>query len=450
MVVCLSLRRGRNEAFILVMKRLHPSCIGLALLLFAATATATPEEMFTPLFNGKNLDGWFAWGTRDPAQLLAMDEKKLKKTMDAGMDELRRHWKVEKGALVNDGNGPYLSTRRFFRDFELRLEYETVARADSGVYLRGCPQVQIWDSTDKAKFKLGADKGSGGLWNNSPGTPGRDPAVLADKPFGHWNDLRVVMVGEFVSVWLNGLQVVDRARMENHFDRGKPLPVRGPIQLQTHGGRISWKNVRIREIGDREAAAWLRLVGEGFRPIFNGRDFDGWQGATDGYVIAEDGILRCKKGSGGDLLTKEEFADFELRFDFLLPPGGNNGVAVRSPAKGNPAWDAFEIQILDDGHPKYAKLKDYQFHASLYGVVPARRGFLRPTGEWNHQHIRMKGDKVQVMVNGFLAVDADLSKIDRSKLDKVPKGFDRKKGHLGFAGHDDPVAFRHIEVKRLD
>jgi hypothetical protein len=150
---------------------------------------------------------------------------------------------------VNDGQGKYATTVRDYGDFELRLEYKTVPRADSGIYLRGCPQVQIWDHTNPAEFKNGADKGSGGLWNNSRGVPGKDPLVLADKPFGEWNQVRLIMIGDRVSVWLNEKQVVDDAVMENYFDRKQPVPAQGPIQLQTHGGEIRWRNIFIREIG---------------------------------------------------------------------------------------------------------------------------------------------------------------------------------------------------------
>src|SRR5205085_6981417 len=124
---------------------------------------------------------------------------------------------------------------------ELLIEYKTVPKADSGIYLRAAPQVQIWDYTDPSKFALGADKGSGGLWNNSKGAPGKDPLVLADRPFGEWNSFRIVQVGERTSVWLNGKLVVDHARMENTYwekDRKTPLPRTGPILLQTHGGEI--------------------------------------------------------------------------------------------------------------------------------------------------------------------------------------------------------------------
>jgi hypothetical protein len=141
-------------------------------------------------------------------------------------------------------------------------------RADSGIYLRGCPQVLIWDYTDEAKFNIGADKGSGGLWNNSPGAPGKDPLVKADKPFGEWNHFRIVMVGSRVWVWLNGQAVVAGALMENYYDRKQPIPPTGPIQLQTHGGRFagetssSGKSRRRRPLAG--CGRWIRTASSGF------------------------------------------------------------------------------------------------------------------------------------------------------------------------------------------
>ena len=166
---------------------------------------------------------------------------------------------------------------------ELRLEYRTVAKADSGIYLRGNPQIQIWDTTEAGgKWNLGAQSGSGGLWNNSPGAPGKDPLVKADKPFGQWNSVRIVQVGERTWVWLNDKATVVGARMENYWDRKVPLWPTGPIQLQTHGGEIRWRNIMGRDIRPEEANRWLaELDPQGFTPIFNGKSWTGWSGPTE-------------------------------------------------------------------------------------------------------------------------------------------------------------------------
>lgn len=215
----------------------------------AGIVSNQPPDGYIALFNGQDLDGWFGHGTQDPRVLWAMSPEELEAHKDSTRADIREHWWVENGELVNDGEGLYLTTNEDYGDFELTLEYRTVPGADSGIYLRGVPQVQIWDTTEEGgKWDLGADKGSGGLWNNSPGAPGKDPLVHMDKPFGEWNSFRIRMVGERVTVWMNDTLVVDNAVMENYFDRSIPVFERGPIQLQTHGGEIRWRNVFLKEL----------------------------------------------------------------------------------------------------------------------------------------------------------------------------------------------------------
>ena len=399
-----------------------------------------PPEGFKALFNGKDLKGWFGHGTKDPRTLWKMSPEELKKHQEETLKDINAHWSVKDGELINDGKGLYLTTKKDYKDFELLLEYKTVPKADSGIYLRGVPQVQIWDPTEEAKWKIGADKGSGGLWNNSKGAPGKDPLKRMDKPFGEWNKFHIIMIGERVTVYLNNEKVVDNVVMENFFDRKIPIFEKGPIQLQTHGGEIRWKNIFIREItSDND---------KGYQTLFNGKDLSGWHGAVNNYEVV-DGSIMCKKGKGGTLYAKEEYGDFSFRFEFQLPPGGNNGIAVRSPGKGDPAWEAYEIQVLDDTAKKYAKLQPYQFHGSVYGLAPAQRGALLPVREWNKQEITFKGSNIRVTLNETTILHQDISKIDLTKVKKVPKGVNRSKGFIGFAGHSDPVKFRNVRIKSL-
>lgn len=408
-----------------------------------------PPKGFTALFNGKDLSGWFGHSTKDPRTLWAMSRDELAAHQDKTLEDVRQHWSVKDGILVNDGGGLYLTTLKDYGDFELLLEYKTVALADSGIYLRGVPQVQIWDPSNPKEKKNGAEKGSGGLWNNRNPSKGKFPLHKLDKPFGEWNSFRIVMIGENVSVRFNGKKVVDHQPMDNFFDKENPIFPKGPIQLQTHGGEICWRNVFIREIDPEDANRTLQAQGdEGFVSLFNGLDLDGWQGAVENYTV-QNGAIMCKKGKGGSLYAADEYSDFAFRFEFKLPPGGNNGVAVRAPLKGDPAWEAFEIQILDDTAEKYAKLKPYQYHGSVYGSVPAKRGFLRPVGQWNFEEIRMKDSRITVSVNGNVIVDQDLKNIDDKKLERRPKGFDRSSGYIGFAGHGDPVQMRNVRIKKL-
>ena len=220
---------------------------------------------FTALYNGRDLTGWRGGDTFDHRKWLAMPDADRARQDAEWTADMRKHWRADGDELVNDGGGKYATTITEYGDIELLVDYKTVPLADSGIYLRGCPQVQIWDSTEQAKFELGADKGSGGLWNNSAGAPGKDPLVKADKPFGEWNHLRIVMVSDRVSVWLNDRLVVDHAVMENYYDRKQPIPSRGPIQLQTHGGEIRWRRLFVREIGAEEAGRVLASRGKSIR-----------------------------------------------------------------------------------------------------------------------------------------------------------------------------------------
>ena len=410
-----------------------------------------PPPGFTPLFNGTDLTGWHGMTTFDFTKLETMSKEDRKAKLDEWNATIPEHWKVVDGILENDGFGAYLTTDGGFRDYELILDYKTVPKADSGIYLKGTPQVQIWDHTNEEQFKNGSDKGSGGLWNNSKGAPGKDPLVLADRPFGEWNHFHIVQTGARTSVTFNDQLVVDHAIMENYHNRKAPLYPEGPIQLQTHGGPISWRNVAVREIPADEANEILRKhSGDGFTPLFNGKNLAGWKGAKENYEVV-DGAIRCKAGHGGVLFTKEKYGDFVVRLEFKLPPGGNNGLAIRYPGEGNAAYAGMtELQVLDSEHEKYATLDERQYHGSAYGMVPAHRGYLRETGEWNFQVVTVKGSTIQVELNGNLILDADLSTVTEFMADSPHPGKDLTEGHFGFAGHNDPVEFRRIEIKRLE
>jgi hypothetical protein len=453
--------------------------LGIFLLPLALSQAGTPPKGFVPLFNGKDFTGWYGWGTRNPEELWKMTPEQqaaYKKQSIQGDpakkdgDHILAHWSIQGDEIVNDGKGLYLTTEKNYGDFELMVEYKALPDGDSGVYLRGIPQVQIWDSTKGDPRKLGQDKGSGGLWNNSAGAPGKDPSKKMDKPFGLWNQFKIRMVGDRVTVIYNGTKVVDNAVLENYFTRktfedakkagtitdpnafADPAFAKGPIQLQTHGSEIRWRNLYIREISPAEANQILAGSDKGFTRLDNGKDLSNWQGAVENYEVV-DGAIVCKPGKGGNLLSKQEYGDLDLRFEFKLPTAGNNGIALRTPLNGHPANDGLEIQVIDnDGynaaHPN-APLKPYQYHGSIYHCVGAKPGFLRPVGQWNYEEIVVKDQRITVTLNGFKILDADVTKIDRSKLDHVPGGLDRVSGYIGFAGHNDPVAFRNFRVKRL-
>ena len=410
-----------------------------------------PPKGFTAIFNGKDYNDWTGGLTRDPREVAALSTDKraeLDAEMKRGIDE---HWHVDDGELVSDGKDPFLATKRDYGDIEMWVDWKIGPKGDSGIYLRGTPQVQIWDPSDENVKAHGAPKGSGALWNNKKNE--RFPSELADKPIGEWNRMYIRMVGPYVTVELNGKKVVDNVIMENYYKSEIPVYATGPIFLQTHGSETRFRNVFVREIPADEANRLLSEVGsdeKNFKTVFNGKDLSDWTGAVDDFEV-QDGAIQCKRGRGGNLFTKDEFDNFVLRFEYKLPPGGNNGIALRAPnTQDQLAFAAMEIQILDDGAPKYADLKDFQVHGSLYGLAPAARGYLRPTGEWNYQEVTLDGDKLKVQVNGYEVLNVNLADVSKKPMDgKEHPGSSRTSGHLGICGHSDPVAIRNIRVKRL-
>ena len=423
------------------------------LLAVAASAlfADSPPAGFTSLFNGKDLAGWHGY---NPHAVTKLSGEKKEAALKKMRDEFPQHWSVKDGEIVNPGTGAYATTDKEYGDIELVLEYNMAPKGDSGVYLRACPQVQIWDPTDEKAFKHGAQLGSGALWNNSPGKPGKDPLMLADKPAGEWNTMRILMVGSRVSVWLNGKQTVDHAILENYYDRKAAIPAKGPICLQTHGAQIKWRNIAVREIGGAEANRILASHGnKGFNSIFDGKDLSAWRGALDEYEII-DGAIFCKPKKGGNLYYKEDLKDFSVRTEIKIPVGGNNGFCIRFPGKGNTAYVGMcELQVLDDNYDKVkGKLDPRQVHGSAYGMVAAQRGYQREIGEWNFQETTVVGSTIKVELNGYVILDTDLSKVDMATVmgKSAHPGKDNTHGYFGFAGHNDPVGFRNIALKVIE
>ena len=205
---------------------------------------------------------------------------------------------------------------------------------------------------------------------------------------------------------------------------------------------------------------------EGFTSLFNGRDLSGWvygrRGDREnrtgkGYQVA-DGVLFSTKEDGGTLYTKEQYSDFVLRFEFRLTENANNGIGIRAPLEGDAAYAGMEIQVLDDSGSEYTKLQPFQYHGSIYGVVPAKRGFQKPVGEWNAQEIAARGSRITVTLNGTTIVDANLDEVkDEAVLAKHrdltrpegSRGIANTRGHIGLLGHGTRVEFRNLRIRQL-
>jgi hypothetical protein len=193
-------------------------------------------------------------------------------------------------------------------------------------------------------------------------------------------------------------------------------------------------------------------VEKGFVALFDGKSLNGWKlirGHGPGYVV-KDGVLVCPADGGGNLFTEKEYSNFVFRFEFKTEPGGNNGVGVRAPLEGDAAYQGMEIQILDDGHERYkGKIKSEQHHGSIYDVIPARTGFLKPAGEWNEEEIMAEGSRIRVTLNGVIILDAELNNVREEATLKKHPGLKKKSGHIGFLGHGSLVEFRNIRIKTL-
>ncbi|MCP4836854.1 MAG: DUF1080 domain-containing protein [Phycisphaera sp.] len=202
---------------------------------------------------------------------------------------------------------------------------------------------------------------------------------------------------------------------------------------------------------DKVSIARVGTDEPGFKSIFNGRDLEGWVGNTEGYGIEDGAIRTYPERAGGDLRTREQYDDFVLRFDFKIPPGANNGIAVRAPLTGDAAYVGMEIQVIDNAAPGYAGLKPWQRHGAIYGIAPSLRGYQVPTGSWNHEEIRVEGRRVRVTLNGVVIMDVDLDEaVANGTLSGAEHpGLDRRAGHLGFCGHGAVVHYKDLRVKRI-
>ena len=204
-----------------------------------------PPPGFKALFNGNDLSGWKGL-VGSPKTRAKMSPAELAEAQVKEDADMREHWNVVDGVIVFDGKGKSLCTAKDYKDFEMLVDWKIKEKGDSGIYLRGSPQVQIWDPNLSKKNSVG----SGGLFNNQK-NPDK-PLVMADNPIGQWNTFRIRMVGEKVSVWLNGKLVVDDTVLENYWERDKPIYRTGQIELQDHGNTLYFRNLFIKELPSKD------------------------------------------------------------------------------------------------------------------------------------------------------------------------------------------------------
>ncbi len=350
------------------------------------------------LFNGRDLDGWQVTGC------------------DAGVDN---------GLLVLRSGDGFVRTNERHGDFVLELDWRArrTADYDSGVYIRADlpPEGKPWPARYQVNLKQGAE-------GNLLGVPGATSSGLV-KP-GQWNHFKLTVSGDTAELEINGQKAWKASGLKN---------ADGYIGFQSEvdgGGQFEFRNIELTDLD--------------FRPLFNGRDLAGWTGDTKGYKVEDGSIVSPLLGSG-KLYTDEEFSDFDFRFDFKLSPGGNNGIGIRAPLTGDAAYAGMEIQVLDDGDERYKTIQPYQAHGSVYGIVPAKRGFLKPVGQWNHEEIIARGRQITVILNGTTIVDANLDEASKNGTvdHKQHPGLKNDRGHIGFLGHGARIEFRNIRIQDL-
>ncbi len=412
------------------------------------------EQGFVSIFNGKDLKGWKGL-VEDPIKRGKMKPAQLAKEQIKADEQMRKDWIVEDGSLAYVGTGyDNLCTEKQYGDFEMLVDWKldpNGAEPDAGIYLRGAPQVQIWDT---ARVDVGAQVGSGGLYNNKVNRS--TPLVVADNALGEWNSFYIKMVGDRVTVKLNGILVVDDVILENYWDRSQPIFPIEQLELQAHGSKVWFRNIYVKELKRTEPFQLSEQEKkEGFKVLFDGTNMYQWTGNTVDYTI-EDGCISMNpsKAFGGNLYTVDEYADFIYRFEFCLTPGANNGVGIRTPMEGDAAYVGMEIQILDCEHPTYSYITPLQHHGSVYGIIPAKpdhHSAFKPAGQWNEEEIYAKGDYIRVTVNGQVINEGNIREATKNgTADKHEHpGLFNKSGHIGFLGHGSPVKFRNIRIKEL-
>ena len=436
---------GHRDAIFWNPRVLEHYLAGIQYAMGDLTASDTPsipstKDGWEPLFNGENLDGWQGL-VGNPKTRAAMSPDELAKAQTEADEKMRAHWKVEDEALVFDGQGENICTVKEYGDFGLKLQWKIEPGGDSGIYLRGSPQVQIWDAEQHSE-------GSGGLYNNQH-NPSK-PFICADRPAGKWNNFEITMIGDRVTVWLNNMLVADNVVMENYWEPGQPIYPMGPIELQSHNTPLSFRKIMIREIPPQEAAAARQKVT--WHELFNGKDLSGWTCKPDSWAV-EDGTLSRKNG-GDYIWTEEQFGDFAMELEFKLAEGTNSGIFLRTADVKDPVQTGIEVQILDS-HGK--EQPDKHDCGAVYDCVAPTKNTVLPPGEWNHMVIVCEGEQIGVVMNGVLTTVIHLDQW--TEPHKNPDGTENKfntaykrmprVGYIGFQDHGKPVWYRNIRIRKL-
>ena len=406
-------------------------------------AAKLPEAGFEPLSleqgNRKAVVG-------NPETRKAMKPKALAKAQLEADAAMAQKWSLTDGVLTAEANAPAIQFPKQYENFEMILDWKTPGEA--GIAIRYIPQI-----------RLGGASGTGMLADDKC-------VVNADNRPGNWNTLYVKVVDDRITVFENGVKIVENAVMTNPNMPGEPVGICGCIELIAGAAPVEFRSVYVNELPSTpvfELSA--EEAAEGFEVLFDGRSLHKWTGNTTNYVPLNGTIdVTAQYGGSGNLYTKKEYSDFVLRFEFrFIREGVNNGIGIRTPMGVDAAFEGMEIQILDHDAPIYKDIKNYQQHGSVYGVVAAKRVKFPPLGDWNVEEIRAVGDRITVTVNGEVILDGNIREACQGHCVGDPgekgnhymidhrnhPGLFNKSGHLGLLGHGAGIQFRNLRVLDL-
>lgn len=449
----------------------RPTIVALLASIVAAVAGAadnTPPAGFTALFNGKDLSNWKGL-VADPPKRARLAPEELAQAQAKADERMRAHWSVADGVLIFDGAGDNLCTAKDFGNFEMLVDWKIEPNGDSGIYLRGSPQVQIWDPDAKPAAGIG----SGGLYNNKLGP--HDPLVKADHPIGQWNTFRIRMVGDKVTVWLNDQLVVNHVTLENYWERPKPIYPTGQIELQSHQSRLCFKNIYIQELPVEEPSPSAEDSHAGSTPkAFIDGTGPGWVSLNEGDFVNvncdadtwswNDGITHCTGKPVGVLRTIKEYTNFELVAQWKhLQYAGNSGIfvwaepdSIKELPRGK-FPKCLELQILDHGYKEqYEKSgKRADWFTTNGDLIPVngfkmnpfepkspdgsrsfpRKNLSRGFNQWNHYYVRAINGELRLWVNGEEVSGATAC--------------NPSSGYVCLESEGAPIDFKEIRIREL-
>ncbi len=442
-------------------------------VLFASGATASAQGAWRPLFNGKDLTGW------------------------TQMNGTARY-AVEAGAIVGttvvDSPNSFLGTSEEFGDFILEYEAKVESNINSGVQIRGLRN-QGYKEGKVYGYQVEIDPSerawTGGIYDESRRgwlhtLEAQDESRRAFR-MGEWNRFRVEAIGDSIRTWVNGVpcgNVLDNQT------------AKGFIALQVHsigndaaraGESVRFRNLRIltadlerQRTPDRAEVPQQNHIPNtlierektlGFKLLWDGKTTGGWRGAKldrfpEGGWEIKDGVLSVMESggkeptAGGDIVTVDEYQNFELSLEFLITKGANSGVKYFVDTglnKGAGSAIGCEYQILDEAVHPDAKLgtNGNRKLAGLYDLIPPANIRFNGVGEWNRARVVVRGSHVEHWLNGFKTVEYERGTqlwralVSHSKYVDWPLFGEASKGRILLQDHGNRVSFRSIKIREL-